>query len=337
MSKVFEVISGSSVNDIISINYNELVNRTAAAYTAFHDGEAVNPNSHFLNFPKKPDARIIALPAHFDGALNVSGIKWISSFPSNLNKGIPRASAVMILNDYETGYPFACIEASMISAARTAASAVLAAYHLNKKNKKINRLGVIGTGLIARYIIDFFKGTDWDINELSIFDQSDTYVEQFRDRMKKDHAFDVCIENHADDVIRHSDIVVFATTSGEPYIKNWDAFENNPLVLHVSLRDIAPEIILKSHNVVDDVEHCVRANTSPHLASQKVGNTDFINTTLPKILSGDNVPDRDKPIIFSPFGMGVLDLAFAYYIYEQATAMNKTHEIPDFFYDMKRV
>jgi hypothetical protein len=41
-------------------------------------------------------------------------------------------------------------------------------------------------------------------------------------------------------------------------------FDHNPLVLHVSLRDLAQEIVLASTNIVDDIEHCLKANTSPH-------------------------------------------------------------------------
>ena len=72
----------------------------------------------------------------------------------------------------------------------------------------------------------------------------------------------------AEALIRSSDLVVFATVAAEPHVQEVSWFDHHPVVLHVSLRDLAPQILLASTNVVDDVEHCLKANTSPHLAEQ---------------------------------------------------------------------
>jgi ornithine cyclodeaminase len=92
----------------------------------------------------------------------------ISSFPQNVAAGIPRASAVLILNDHDTGYPFAVLESSIISATRTAASAALAADWLTRNPARPTRVGFFGTGLIARYIHTFLAGTGWSIDEIGL-------------------------------------------------------------------------------------------------------------------------------------------------------------------------
>jgi N-[(2S)-2-amino-2-carboxyethyl]-L-glutamate dehydrogenase len=71
-------------------------------------------------------------------------------------------------------------------------------------------------------------------------------------------------------------------------------------VLHVSLRDLSPQIVLGSTNIVDDVEHCLKADTSPHLAEQLTGNRDFVHGTLDDVMSGRVDPPADRPVVFSP-------------------------------------
>src|SRR5664280_1895074 len=123
----FSVVPGSSVRRILSTSRPDVVETVRRAYLLHHEGETVNPPSQFLRLPDKPSARIMGLPAYLGGDFRAAGMKWIASFPTNVAQNVPRASAVLLLNDYDSGYPFACLEASQISAARTAASAVLGA------------------------------------------------------------------------------------------------------------------------------------------------------------------------------------------------------------------
>src|SRR5215510_14455722 len=141
------IINGRTVSEVIRAHRTECIDVVRDAYLAHAQGRSVNPESLFLRFTDKPDSRIIALPAFLGDGFGVAGIKWIASYPGNIQRGFPRASAVLVLNSYETGYPFAILESSIISASRTAASAALAADWLGGRTKWTRSLGVVGTGL----------------------------------------------------------------------------------------------------------------------------------------------------------------------------------------------
>ena len=128
----FAVIPGGQVQQALAGRERQVAELVEATYRLHGAGDSVNPPSYFLRFPDRPSDRIIALPASIGGPHRVDGLKWISSFPGNVAAGIPRASAVLILNDHDTGYPFACLESSIISATRTAASAAVAADWLSR-------------------------------------------------------------------------------------------------------------------------------------------------------------------------------------------------------------
>jgi 2,3-diaminopropionate biosynthesis protein SbnB len=330
-------IDGKTVHDILGPRRARCIDVVRDAYLAHDAGKSVNPDSYFLRFPEKPDCRIIALPAYLGDGFGVAGIKWIASYPGNVQRGFPRASAVLVLNDYGTGFPFAILEGSIISASRTAASAVLAAYWLGGRTRHARSLGIVGTGLIARYVYGFLADTGWEIDQVRLFDASPGESAKFRDTacLPGRHRA-VTIERDAEGVLRQSDLVLFATVASAPHISDVGLLAHNPLVLHLSLRDLAPEVLLASRNVVDDVEHVLKANTSPHLAEQRTGNREFVTGTLAEVIQGRRAVDRDRPIVFSPFGMGILDLAVGKWVYDQAVAAGRDRRVPDFFHEVTR-
>jgi 2,3-diaminopropionate biosynthesis protein SbnB len=330
------IINGKTVFDIICAHRGKCIDVVRDAYLAHAEGHSVNPDSNFLRFPEKPDCRIIALPAFIGNGFGVAGLKWIASYPGNIQRGFPRASAVLVLNDYETGYPFALLESSIISAARTAASAVLAAEWLNGRSRRAQSLGIVGTGFIARYVYDFLVDTGWAIKDVRLYDKSPAESEKFKNTaIRPEHHASVTVVPHLADLLSVSDLIVFTTVAPVPHIDTW-LFDHNPVVLHLSLRDLAPEILLRCQNVVDDVEHVMKANTSVHLTEQKTGNRTFVTGTLAEIMLGRRSVNRNRPIVFSPFGMGILDVAVGKWVFDQAVAAGKERRVKDFFYETVR-
>jgi ornithine cyclodeaminase len=333
----FAVIGGEQVQRVLSGRERQIVELVEAAYRLHDAGDTVNPPSYFLRFSDRPTARIIALPASLGGPDRVDGLKWISSFPQNVSAGLPRASAVLILNDHDTGYPFACLESSIISATRTAASAALAADRLSRGRPRPTRVGFFGTGLIARYIHSFLTGTGWSFEAVGVHDVSADSAAGFRGYLSQaGTTAPVTVHDRAEDLVRSSDLVVFATVAARPHVTDPAWFGHNPLVLHVSLRDLAPEILLGAANFVDDVEHCLKAGTSPHLAEQLTGNRDFLTGTLSDVMAGRVAPPADRPVVFSPFGLGVLDLAVGRYVYDEVSRAGGLRVIDDFFHELRR-
>lgn len=331
----FNVVGGAVVRELIDGARPDIVDVVRSTYLTHQAGDTVNPNSYFLRFPDKPNSRIIALPAFLGGKDSVAGIKWIASFPDNVERNLPRASAVLLLNDYETGYPFACLEASQISAARTAASAVLAAEELTG-GRTAAKIAVVGSGIIARNIVDFFTDQRWQVGEYAIFDKVPGYAGRLAEHARATAGCSAVVADSLDAALGGADVVVLATTAAEPYLAGPEVFAPGQVVLNISLRDIDPGVILASHNVLDDIEHCLTASTSPHLAEQQSGNRNFIDGTLAQLMSHEITVSRDRPIIFSPFGLGVLDLAVAVYVLGHAIEAGRVTAIDGFFGETER-
>jgi N-[(2S)-2-amino-2-carboxyethyl]-L-glutamate dehydrogenase len=326
------LLKGNEIANLLQNRDREILAAVKTAYQIHAKGDSWLPHSSFVRFPNNDRDRIIALPAYVGGAIDTAGMKWIASFPGNLALGMERASATLILNSTQTGHTKAIMESSIISAKRTAASAAIGAEQL-KGQQKLTTLGLIGTGLINFEIVRFLLNTCPEIQNVIVYDLSLERAEQFQhkchqlaDRLKIDIATD------ASTVYRNSSVISFATTATKPHVADLSECQAGTIILHISLRDLSPEIILAADNIVDDVDHASRAQTSIHLAEIASGNRDFIRTTLGDILNGDAPARQDsgKFPIFSPFGLGVLDLAVGQLAYNLANEQQIGTKIESF-------
>jgi len=335
LAPTFYVVPGPAVKRVIDANKKQVFDAVEAAYRLHDSGSTLNPDSYFLRYPGNPSARIIALPAHLGGDVQKSGIKWISSFPANRATNLARASAVLILNDASTGYPLACLEASLISATRTAASAALAAEHISP-NPFAGTLAVIGTGIIARTTVEWLLFRNWEFRKINLYDVDHNEAEHFSKWLRDQCNLQAHIQDRLEDATSGSSLILFTTTALDPYLADKELFAQSPTVLHLSLRDICVNVILASQNIVDDVDHCLKAKTSLHLTEMETGNRNFVSGSLVDVLEKRFKLDHHRPRIFSPFGLGVLDVAVGNFVLEAAKSDGGTIELPEFFSNSAR-
>ncbi|MQY20205.1 2,3-diaminopropionate biosynthesis protein SbnB [Nocardia macrotermitis] len=311
------ILSSDQVNRLLADTERDVLEVVRAAYLAHSRSLTVVPHSSFLRFPESPADRIISLAAYLGDDDPIAGTKWIASYPGNITVGIPRASAAIILNSTRTGQPVAFLEASRISAWRTAASAALGASVL-LAGGEASSVTLIGAGVINAEIFRFLRHTVPNLREVAIYDLDAGRACAFADRIASDHP-DVAVRAATTftEAVRGQPLLSFATTASSPYTDLGEA-RADAVVLHVSLRDLTPATIVSAVNIVDDTDHVCRAQTSLHLAEQATGGRDFITAEIGALFEdGAEVPSGGRKI-FSPFGLGVLDIAVARFVADRA-------------------
>jgi len=314
------VIGAPQVEAALAGREESVLDAVRNAYEIHSHGESSLPHSSFLRFPDSDKDRIICLPAYLGDKYQLAGVKWIASMPDNVARGMERASAVIILNDRVTGQPKAVMEGSIISKQRTAASAALASKVLAPGEP--GAIGFVGCGPINIAVAQFLTATWPNVRRFLAFDLDPARAEALGEillRRIPDAHFSVA--PGLEELLSECQMVAFGTTAIKPYVDNLDACPDQATILHVSLRDLSAGAILSNHNVVDDLDHVNRAATSIHLASAQAGNTNFVHSSLGDLLLGKaDLPRCDeRKVIFSPFGLGVLDLAVAGHVLNTVT------------------
>ncbi|MGA8476094.1 MAG: hypothetical protein WB681_13670 [Candidatus Cybelea sp.] len=297
------------------------------AYRAHWEGKVVCPHSLFLRFPDSNN-RIIALPSFVrtpDRAL--AGVKWISSFPGNVSIGLPRASALIVLNDAENGLPIGVLEGSLISAARSGAFAAIAARTLLPAQSAI-RVSLIGCGLIAASVLRYLSAA-LNVRDVIVFDVEEDRARSFAASV--DALRPVVVAPSLAEAAAACDVLVFATTASVPYVHDAATLSSAKVVLHVSLRDISEHVIADFYNVTDDKDHVLRENTSLYRLASVCPNKAAVDAELGDLLWGGVPLPTTGTTVVSPFGIGTLDVALGSAVFECAVQLGQAVRVTEFF------
>ncbi len=271
----------------------------------------------------KGKGSILSMPAFIPG-VNAAGIKVVSVFPGNRHKNLPSINAHLFLIDPETGKTIAVMEATSLTALRTAAVSALAADLLARKSA--SRLGIFGAGVQAEYHLRSLHQVR-PLKEVRVYDSDYSKSKDFAERMKK--ALPARCPIHAvkdeSDAVKGSDLLLTATTSSEPVFSGSDVQAGTHITAIGSfkpgVRELDDETIERSVIVVDSKGPAL-AEAGDLIIPIRNGRIkeDHVKADLGELVTGtkDGRTNEEEITLFKSVGLAAEDVVAAKKIFEMA-------------------
>jgi len=313
-----------SQEDVLATNVSmERVLEIIESVLSLHDSnEVILPSKVILDMGEKERGRINAMPAYLGGKFEICGMKWIAGFPKNPAKyGIPRAHALTILNDAETGVPLAVMDGTYISAMRTGAVTGVGAKYLANPDSEV--LGIIGCGVQAKTQIMGLMAAIPSIKALKGYDIQTPAAEKFLAWASETFGLKCEVARSPRQAVEGSDIVVTVTVADKPIVKDsW--LKKGCMLAHIgSYQEEEEAVIFNADKVVVDIWEEVLHRGTPLLAklfkAGKIGE-DRIHANIGAIINGKKKgrENREEKIFYSPLGLGSEDIGVASLVYSEA-------------------
>lgn len=166
-----------------------------------------------VEVPPKPgihpqkNAFIHAMPA-FIPRMRSAGVKWVSGFPENPERGLPYVSGLLTLNDPKTGVPICVMDCTWITAKRTGAATAIAAKHLAREGSKT--FGILGCGVQGRSNLEALAVVCKGLEEVKAYDINKRTLQIYAKEMTSRHGIPIVPVDSPRQAVQHSDIVVTA-------------------------------------------------------------------------------------------------------------------------------
>ena len=184
----------------------EVIDRVRIAL-AEHGRERVEMPAKIGIHPRR-DSLMHAMPAWVPGE-RACGIKWAASFPDNLRYSLPQTSALLILNCPDTGWPICIMDATWITAKRTAAVTAIACEHLARKDTV--QAGMIGAGVQGHEHVRLLPQVLPELRCIKVTDNSSGSAKRLAAALQDQVPVEIVACDTIEQVVRNSQVVVSAT------------------------------------------------------------------------------------------------------------------------------
>ena len=309
------VLSEHDVHELLTMP--ECIAVMEDALAALARGEVHNPLRQAIRAPGAPGL-LGLMPAWRSGPVPYYALKEVCVFPENPKRGLDTHVGAVILHSGETGEPLAIVNASAITAIRTAAVSAVATRLLAREDASV--LAILGAGVQARSHLQAIPLVR-NIKETRVFSRS-RGLEGVR------------MAASAEEAVRGADIIVTATSSREPVLRRqWiaDGAHLNAVGSSIAAaRELDGDTVAAASLFVDRRESTVNESGDYLFALREGAITeDHIRGEIGDILigKGQGRTSREEITLFKSLGLAAEDLASAAFLYDKARKTGRGIEV----------
>jgi ornithine cyclodeaminase/alanine dehydrogenase-like protein (mu-crystallin family) len=287
-----------------NLQMSELIPAMKKALIEFSAGKVTQPVRSVINIDP-PGGFLGFMPAHTADGL---GLKAVTFYPSNAERGIPTHMATIFLVDPETGTPLAIMDGRLITEMRTAAVSAAATKLLASPDAKI--LAILGSGVQARSHVEALRCVR-KFQEIRVWSPTPERAQRFA-------AETGATAMSAEEAVRDADVIVTATNSTTPVLKGaWlkhGCHVNAIGACRPDWRELDDAAMKKGVVFVDSREGAMKESGDVILSRADV------YAELGEALAGKLPARANETTIFKSLGMAVEDIAAAMLVYRSVTS-----------------
>lgn len=299
---------------------SEAIAAARDAFTQLSSGQVALPPRQRIEATGEQGAALV-MTCH-SSAQRLFGLKFITLFGQNRQRGLPLIHALVLLADGATGEPLALMEGAMLTAIRTGAASGLATELLARPDATV--AAIFGAGIQARTQLEAVCAVR-PIRRALVFDPDRSAAGQFAAAMAAQLGRDVRPASTPRDALQDADVVCAATTSPVPVFDDSDLKPGTHINAVGSYRPDVSEIpaatVCRARVVVDHRESALEeaGDLLLPLAQGLIEKSHF-QTELGEVALG-RVPGRWDPAgisLFKSVGVAIQDLCSAARVLENA-------------------
>jgi ornithine cyclodeaminase len=306
----------------------EAIEADKEASRMYSEGTTVVPLRLNIDIPKFEGQTLFM--TGYAKELDITGVKIVSVFPNNIDKGIPSVPAQMLLVDGKTGQVLCIMDGTYLTQLRTGAISGAATDILANKNVKI--MALCGTGgqapaqleaVLAVRNIELVKV--YDINK----ERSEAFALQMQAELNK-YGARIIAADSIEDALENADIITTVTTTKTPVILGnlvkKGCHINGIGSYTPDMQELDLDLIKKCDKLYVDTRNGALSESGDLIIPINKGiiSKNDVDGELGEVILGrvQGRESEDEITIFKSVGSAILDVVVAYKIYEKAKQLN---------------